>query len=159
MSVVALATSVRANRKQNRAAVGQNQLPVVLDAFQASHAPGWIPAEEYVLTRLETEHEPDRGYRALPENAREHAAALGLFYDDLGKLVAHHVVEKELVIGAYGGTIVRVWDALAPYVYAERRLYGNHFWIYFEHLAALTATTSPESVYAQLRSRPPTPRP
>lgn len=156
VSVLAFVTSVYTAQRQIRSAESGNQLPVVLTAFQSSRAPGWLPAEDYVLTRLATEHLPDGGYRGLPQDVREHASAIGLFYDDLGKLVAHRIVDKKLIIGAYGGTIVRSWDKLAPYVYAERHLHGNHFWIYFEHLAAITAKTTPESVYSRLESRPPT---
>jgi hypothetical protein len=67
------------------------------------------------------------------------------------------MIDQSLVIGAYGTNIVRLWDALAPHVYTERREHGLHFWIYFEDLAARTAATNPDIVYAdlRLRSRPP----
>jgi hypothetical protein len=159
VSVAAFGTSLYTNRRQIHSAEGGNQLPVVMEAFQTSRAPGWVPAEEYILTRLAIEHPSDGGHRALPHEVREHTHMIGLFYDDLGKLVAHRIVDKRLVIGAYGGNIVRLWDVLAPYVYAERRLRGTHFWVYFENLAAVTAETPPESVYARLRSRPPKLRP
>jgi hypothetical protein len=71
------------------------------------------------------------------------------------------MIDQSLVIGAYGTNIVRLWDALAPYVYTERREHGLHFWIYFEDLAARTAATHPEIVYTDLhlRSRPPRQQP
>jgi hypothetical protein len=76
------------------------------------------------------------------------------------KLVAYDMIDERLVIGSYGTNIVRLWDALAPYVYTERHKHGLHFWIFFEDLAARTAATHPEVVYADLRmrSRPPLPR-
>jgi hypothetical protein len=155
ISVTAFVVSVWVNARQIRLAEGGNQLPVVLEAFRESRGPAWLPAEEYVLGELAQAHSPEHGHRGLPAEVRAHTATIGLFYDDLGKLVAHGVVAKELVIGAYGTTVVRVWDELAPFVYAERRLYGSHFWIYFEHLAALTAATDIEAVYRDLRRRPP----
>jgi hypothetical protein len=84
---------------------------------------------------------------------------IGLFYDDIGKLVAPGVIDQRLVIGAYGTTIVRLWDALAPYIYAERQAHGLYFWIYFQDLAARTAAMDPAVVYAPLRRRPPQPGP
>ncbi|WP_433618140.1 hypothetical protein ACQP2P_20165 [Dactylosporangium sp. CA-139114] len=71
------------------------------------------------------------------------------------------MIEQSLVIGARGTNIVRPRDALALYVYAERRNHGLHFWIYFEDRAARTAARHPETVYAALglRSRPPRPQP
>lgn len=155
VSVVALIASAIVGMRQLRLSDGGNQLPVVLEAFRESREPGWLPANEYVLTTLPAKHNPEQGHRGLPDEARVHTNTIGLFYDDLGKLVAHGVIDKNLVIGAYGTMIVRLWDALAPFVYAERRLYGLHFWIYFEHLAALTARTDMDSVYRNLSTRPP----
>ena len=158
ISVMALFMSIRLTLWQIRLARGGNHLPVVLDAFKETRSAAWFEAQEYVLTALAKEHEADRGHRGLPEQARAHANTIGLFYDDLGKLVAHGMIDQSLVIGAYGTNIVRLWDALAPYVYTERREHGLHFWIYFEDLAARTAATHPEVVYADLRLRPRPPR-
>jgi hypothetical protein len=157
ISLTALVISILLTLRQLRLASGGNHLPVVLDGFKETRSAAWFEAQEYVLTELAKEHEPDCGHRGLPEQARTHANTIGLFYDDLGKVVAHGMIDQSLVIGSYGTNIVRLWDALAPYVYTERRKHGLHFWIYFEDLAARTAATHPEVVYAdlRLRSRPP----
>jgi hypothetical protein len=157
ISLTALVISILLTLRQLRVASGGIHLPVVLDAFKETRSAAWFEAQEYVLTELAKEHEPDHGHRGLPEQARTHANTIGLFYDDLGKLVAHGMIDQSLVIGSYGTNIVRLWDALAPYVYTERREHGLHFWIYFEDLATRTAATHPEVVYAdlRLRSRPP----
>ncbi|MEV0675296.1 hypothetical protein AB0I60_02105 [Actinosynnema sp. NPDC050436] len=161
ISLTALVVSMRLTVRQLRLTSGGNHRPVVLDAFRETRSPAWFEAQEYVLTELARDHEPSGGHRGLPEPARARASTIGLFLDDLGKLVAHGMVDQDLVIGAYGTNIMRLWDALAPYVYAERAAHGLHFWIYFEDLAARTAATPPEVVYAALRlqSRPPRPRP
>ncbi|HEU5157152.1 MAG TPA: hypothetical protein VFU43_09155 [Streptosporangiaceae bacterium] len=157
ISLTALVVSVFMTLRQLRLASGGNHLPVVLDAFKESRSPEWFEAHEYILKNLAEEHAPDCGWRGLPASARTQVSAIGLFFDDLGKLVAHGMIDERLVIGSYGTMIVRLWDALAPYVYAERQAYGLHFWIYYEDLAARVAATHPESVYAKLRmrSRPP----
>jgi hypothetical protein len=156
VSVAALVVSSLIAARQVRLAAGGNHLPVVLEAFQQTRSPAWLEAQEYVLNDLAA-HPADHGHRGLPEHVRRHTTTIGLFYDDLGKTVAHGMIDQRLVIGGYGTTIVRLWDALAPYVYAERRLHGLHFWVYFEDLAVRTAATTPEAVYRALglRSRPP----
>jgi hypothetical protein len=160
ISLSALVISILLNLRQLRLASGGNHLPVVIDAFKETRSAAWFEAQEYVLTELAKEHGTDFGHRGLPEQARAHANTIGLFYDDLGKLVAYDMIDERLVIGSYGTNIVRLWDALAPYVYTERHKHGLHFWIFFEDLAARTAATHPEVVYADLRmrSRPPLPR-
>ena len=153
ISLVALVVSMFLTLRQIRLASGGNHLPVVLDAFQHTRSTAWLEAEKYVLTELTDEHPADCGYQDMPAPARGHAGTIGLFYDDLGKLVAHGMIHQSLVIGSYGTNIVRLWDSLAPYVYAERRAHGLHFWIYFEDLAARTAASPPDQVYADLRLR------
>ncbi|WP_435863905.1 DUF4760 domain-containing protein [Streptomyces phaeochromogenes] len=157
ISLTALVVSILLTLRQIRLASGGNHLPVVLDAFRESRSVEWLAAEEYILTALTNDHATDCGCRGLPVPARTYADTIGLFYDDLGKLVAHGVIDQNLVIGAYGTNIVRLWDAVAPYVYADRRRHGRRYWSYFEDLAARTATTPPSAVYANLnlRSRPP----
>lgn len=161
LSVAALVVAVTTGVRQIRLAHGSTHLPVVLGAFQHSQTPAWFQAQQYVLTTLAAEHDPACGWRDLPDTVREQVNIIGLFYDDLGKLAAHRMIDERLIIGAYGTPIVHLWDVLAPYVYTERRNHGLHFWIYFEHLAARTATIGPDRVYAalRLRSRPPTVHP
>lgn len=153
ISVIALVLTVW----QIRVARGANHLPVVLDAFKASRSPEWFEAQEYILNKLPGEHAAGCAWRDLPQQARDQVNTIGLFYDDIGKLVAHHVIRQDLVIGSYGDPIVYLWDALAPYVYAERA-YIPGFWVYFEDLAARTASRPPRAVYAKLRLRPRPPR-
>ncbi|MDQ3276123.1 MAG: hypothetical protein M3Q39_14145 [Actinomycetota bacterium] len=154
ISLTALVVSIRLTLWQIRLANGGNHLPVVLDAFKETRSTAWFEAQEYVLTKLAEEHAADCGIHGLPVSARTHTKSVGLFFDDLGKLVAHGVIDQNLVIGAYGTPIVRLWDALAPYVYAERQTHKLHFWVYFEDLAARTASTHPDVAYADIRLRP-----
>lgn len=157
ISLAALFFSVFLSLRQIRVTSGGNHLPVVLDAFKESRSAAWFEAEKYVLIKLAEEHAADCCIRGLPVSARTHVNIIGRFYDDLGKLVAYGVIDQDLVIGSYGMPIVRLWDALAPYVYEERRTHKLYFWVYFEDLAVRTAEKTPEVVYADigLRLRPP----
>ncbi|GGS29055.1 DUF4760 domain-containing protein [Actinokineospora fastidiosa] len=161
ISLTALVISLLLTLRQIRLASGKIHLPVILESFKETRDARWFEAQEYVLTELTKEHEPTCGHRGLPEQARAHVDTIGLFFDDLGKLIAHGMIDQSLVIGGYGLNIVRLWDAISPYVYTERRAHGLHFWVYFEDLAARTAATHPEVVYTKLgmRSRPPRRKP
>ncbi|MBB5938973.1 DUF4760 domain-containing protein [Streptomyces zagrosensis] len=167
ISLAALIVSILLTQRQIRLSNGGNHLPVILEAFKMHHNPAYLEAEKYLLHELAQEHSADCGCTGLPEPARTHALTIGMYFDDLGKLVAHDVIDQNLIVGSYGVEgIVCMWDALAPYVYQQRRTHDNHFWIYFENLAARTAATPNSLVYAALSlcSRPPqqpprTPRP
>lgn len=58
----------------------------------------------------------------LFRETRQPDRLVSLFYDDVGKLVAHGVVDERLIIGSYGPNIVNMWEVLAPYFYREREL-------------------------------------
>lgn len=159
ISLAALAVSVLLTLRQIRLSSGGNHLPVILDAFKLVHDPDstYLKAEKYLLNDLPQEHSADRGVTELPNPARTHALTIGMFFDDLGKVVAHDIVHQDIIVGSFGSGIIRMWDALAPYVYQQRRTHANHFWVYFEDLAVRAAARPSAVVYADLdlRKRPP----
>ncbi|MBO0805035.1 MAG: hypothetical protein J2P25_18415 [Nocardiopsaceae bacterium] len=157
LSIAALAVSAFLAYKHNRLTESGNHLPLVLSDFKTSRRPEWLPAQEYILGKLASEHPVGRSWRDLPPDARAHVDTVGIFYDDLGKQVAHGWIDQDVVIGSYGMPIVYLWDTLAPYVYEERRAHMPNFWVYFEDLAVRAAERPPDMVYRKLglRSRPP----
>lgn len=78
-------------------------------------------------------------------------------YNNLGKLVAHGLVDESLIIGAYGGSLLRAWNLLAPYVYLERQEDQRNPMRYFEDLAWRVSSNRPDDVYRRLglRALPP----
>ncbi|MFI7413634.1 hypothetical protein ACIBU0_33760 [Streptomyces sp. NPDC049627] len=89
-----------------------------------------------------------------------HIRRVGLFYDDIGKLVAHGIVDERLILGAYGDAIPGTWDTLAPYICAEREKHRNLSMVYFEDLAHRAGRTTMQHLHvaAGLRARPPATR-
>ncbi|ORT58875.1 hypothetical protein BKD26_17050 [Streptomyces sp. CB03238] len=122
---------------------------MVTQMFKETREPEFSQAIEYISTRLAAEHSPENGYRRLPPEAKGHIRRISLFYDDVGKLVAHGVVEERLIIGSYGLNIVNMWDVLAPYVYRERMLTTKAM-LYFEDLAARAKARPMAEVHAQI---------
>lgn len=159
ISLVALVVSVLLTLRQIRLSNGGNHLPVILEAFKLAHDPDstYLHAEKYLLNDLAREHSPDRGITELPATARSYALTIGMFFDDLGKVVAHGIVHQDIVVGSFGSGIIRMWDALAPYVYRQRLTHANNFWIYFEDLAVRASARPSADVYVALglRRRPP----
>ncbi|MER6471540.1 DUF4760 domain-containing protein [Streptomyces collinus] len=150
IALTALGVSVFLARQQIRLATGGNHLPVVLNSFKETRSQEFFEAHEFVLSVLPVEHQAELGYRQLPEPAKTHVRTVGLFYDDLGKLVAHDVISERLVIGSYGTAITRAWEALGPYVYRERERNRSNFWVYLEDLAARIDALPSRVVHAEL---------
>jgi hypothetical protein len=156
ISVIALGVSVVLGRRQLKLARDSHLLPIISDIFKETRSEPFMESMAYIRDRL-AELPADNGYRYLPGEGRVHIRRVGLFFDDIGKLVAHHIVEENIVLGAYGGAIQRIWDIVAPYVYSERQKYNNMTMFYFEDLASRAGATAMRAVHGDLglRSRPP----
>ncbi|MGW4979089.1 DUF4760 domain-containing protein [Streptomyces mirabilis] len=157
VSVAAFATSIFVARRQLKLTQDSNVLPIIIDVFKETRTLEFSRSIEFVRDELSTRYRSDDGYRNLPEQAKVHIRRVGLFYDDVGKLVAHQIVDEQLVLGSYGAAVVKMWDRLAPFVYAERQRHGNWTMAYFEDLASRAHGTTMRDIHRniRLRRRPP----
>ncbi|MFG2941548.1 hypothetical protein [Streptomyces sp. NPDC048282] len=132
----------------------------MVELFRETRQPEFSHAIEYISSDLARDHSPESGYRSLPDEALRRIRLVGLFYDDVGKLVAHGVVDERLIIGSYGPNIVNMWDVLAPYFYRERELTTKAM-VYFEDLAHRARTRPQARIHSELRleASPPPPPP
>ncbi|MEV0178429.1 hypothetical protein AB0I54_03850 [Streptomyces sp. NPDC050625] len=160
ISVLSLVVSSFVSARQLQLANNSNLLPVVVELFRETRQPDFSRAIEYIKSDLAREHSPEFGYRRLPDEPLRHVRRVSLFYDDVGKLVAHGVVDERLIIGSYGPNIINMWNVLAPYIYRERELTTKAM-IYFEDLAHRARVRPQIRVHAELRLHrsPPQPPP
>ena len=92
------------------------------------------------------------------QDCRDLVRELAWFYDNLGALVAHGVIDIEPVSGYLGGSVISVWERLEPVVLAERaRRAGNgmpdpnRWQEYFENLYHLVREVPADRSRAQTR--------
>ncbi|CAL9305253.1 hypothetical protein SUDANB51_04319 [Streptomyces sp. enrichment culture] len=153
VSVIALVTSAGLAWGQLTSHRKSTVLAMILEGFRDTRGDEYLASVEYVLYRLTVEHPEPVPYLQLPEETRRHVQRVGLFYNDLGKLVAHGLVDESLIIGAYGGSLLRAWNLMAPYVYLERQEHQRSPMRYFEDLAWRVSSRRPEDVYRKLGLR------
>jgi hypothetical protein len=153
ISATSLAVSGVLAVRQNRTASAGYSLPVVLEVFGQFRSEEFFEARQYVFHDLNKDFADPIPYTDLPPEARTKVRIVGGRYDDLGKLVAHGVVNEELIIGSNGTAIRRVWEAVAPFVFAERRKTGALTWAYLEDLADRALRNPPQAIYAKLGLR------
>jgi hypothetical protein len=97
------------------------------------------------------------GLSALPADQRELIRELTCYYDNLGALVAHGVVDVDIVAGYLGSAIVSVWETASPLIKAERThrnqvTYDHQRWqLYYENLYHLIRTRTPDAARAGQR--------
>lgn len=150
ISATSLAVSGVLAVRQNRTASAGYSLPVVLEIFDQFRSEEFFAARQYVFLDLNKDFEHPIAYTDLPPDVRTKVRIVGGRYDDLGKLVAHGVVGEELIIGSGGTAIRRVWEAVAPFVYEERRKTGALTWAYLEDLAERARRNPPQAIYTKL---------
>ncbi|MCA2217752.1 DUF4760 domain-containing protein [Jidongwangia harbinensis] len=151
ISVLSLAVSGGLVLRQTRIAKDGYALPVVLDVFAKFRTEEFFTSYQYVLYRFRAEVPDVVGVTALPPEIRAHLRNVGGLYDDLGKLVAHGIVGEELVIGGRGDSVIRVWEIIVPFVYADRERKNPNLWIYLEDLASRAARNPAATIHAKLR--------
>ncbi len=150
ISIVALLTSTLTGARAITLARHSNAMPVLVDLFREHRSPELAYGRYFVHNQLPTD--VTAGLHSLPEDKRAVIRNLAWFYDNLGALVTHGVVDIAPVSGFLGGAILSVWEDLRPLVDAERnkrqgRDPDPQRWHYFEILYELVKAHPP------LRSR------
>lgn len=157
VSLAALAVSSFASLRQLRLAEHANTMPVLVDLFREHRSVQLARARQVVYEQLPA-CDLSAGLEGLPESERHLVRELAWFYDNLGALVAHGVVDIEPVSGYLGGSVISVWERMAPLVQAERAKRAannlpdpNRWQEYFENLYHLVREIPPEQARARTR--------
>ncbi|WP_418361227.1 DUF4760 domain-containing protein [Streptomyces lincolnensis] len=119
VSVVALGVSALVSVRQLRLTEHANTLPVLVDLFR-EHRSVRLARARQVVYEQSPAWDLSAGLEGLPESERDLVRELAWFYDNLGALVTHGVVDIEPVSGYLGGSVISVWERLEPLVRAER---------------------------------------
>jgi hypothetical protein len=151
-NVLAIAIAVAALLVSSIIAVRQaalmfraNHIPVLMEIFTQLRSLEFNDKRSYIIHRLAQEHvAADVGISGLPAEARAAVYDVAGLYTEIAMLRLVGAVDRriESMIQLH---LVRTWEALAPFVYEERRRLGvsNMFWRAFEEFAA-DATGLPE---------------
>jgi hypothetical protein len=147
LSLAALAISAALAFRQLKTMQQSNLLPVVADFFQEFERKGLLQDLDYVIHEVYPKYSPSLGYSGLPDPARAHMTSLSNFYESLGVLVAHRVIDESVAISAFGTQSDRAWRLLEPFILREGELRGaSRFQAYFEDFVWRVRKTPPPVV-------------
>jgi hypothetical protein len=128
-----------------------NAFPILIDFFREFRSPEFREHQLYVRTRLADEL-PAIGIYGLPEPVLAHVVPVVHYFDNLGALVAHRVVETKVALSILGESVERNWRLLAPFLHKEREIRkDDEYGIFFEHLAELARATPGRRARSNLR--------
>jgi hypothetical protein len=144
LSAAAAAIYVKRQTKLIRHA---NSLPVLVDLF-TEHRGARLAEARKLLYERKGQLDLERGLDQLPQEEAALIRELSWFYDNLGALVAHDIVDLGPISGYLGGAVLENWATLAPIVTVERKLRSDladpeRYQEYFENLAVLITQLPP----------------
>jgi hypothetical protein len=153
ISVVALFASFVTTYRALELARHSNTLPVLIELFSEHRGQRLTQARRFVRNELPT-FDPALGVEDLPEENARLVRDLAWFYDNLGALVAHDVVDIEPVSGYLGTSVIDIWSVMEPYIHTERIRRGGdtdpgRWQAYFENLARLIEDLPPDQARAR----------
>lgn len=119
LSIVAIVVSLLNSLRQWRLSRHSNSLRVVVDLFKEHRDDRLARARLLVATEL-SNYDLSEGLSGLPEEERQLVRDLIWFYDNLGALVVHDIVDIEPIAGYLGGSVVAVWEKMSPVIKVER---------------------------------------
>jgi hypothetical protein len=148
ISIVAVMTSVILGWRALNLARHSNTMPVLIDLFREHRSERLAAARHFVYWDL-PKCDLSTGMAGLPEEKKSLCRELAWFYDNLGTLVAHGVIDLEPVSGYLGQSVLIYWEKMQPLIQTERKKrqggYDQERWqIYFENLYHLIRELPPE---------------
>lgn len=141
ISIVAVMTSVILGQRALKLARHSNIMPVLIDLFREHRSDRLADARHFVYYDL-PKCDVSLGIDGLPDDKKSLVRDLARFYDNLGALVTHGIIDIEPVSGYLGQSVLVYWERMQPLVQTERHKrqgqYDPERWqIYFENLYQL----------------------
>ncbi|MET8152420.1 hypothetical protein ACIBSW_18645 [Actinoplanes sp. NPDC049668] len=151
VSVAALAISAWAAIRQLRLVRGSSDLKLTAEILVGRFGSKDFQVDQrYVLERLAQEHDPALGISGLPEPAAAAAWNVGFMFENLGMMTVFGLVDRRIVLSIGNYRIQRSWEALEPFIRAERSIRDAPFLDFFENAYVEARATSPRDLYRSL---------
>lgn len=107
--------------RQTRTSRNASQVPVLLDLIYHTRTLEFRRNEQDLWVKLK-DYDASRGVSGLPDDIRDRALETALFYQHLAYLVAFKIVDHDLAVLPVHNRLRKSWNALEPFVLAERSL-------------------------------------
>jgi len=120
VSLLALIISAAFGARQILLMRNANYVPVLIDLLGQFRSLEFNDNYHFVCTRLAVEHEPASGISSLPDEVRAKIFDVAYYFQLFATLAALRVVRDDHIIPVIRDRVVQVWDAIEPFVLAER---------------------------------------
>ena len=154
LSIAALITSLLVllvALRQMKIAQQANTLAAVISLFREYRSPDFKEKIAYVHNSLKKNYKAEAGIWSMPDEDREKVLSVCHLCDTLGALVAHNIVNENLVISYIGDSINGLWSSLEDYIVNEREIRKSAYQQFFEHLVKRIREKPPSQIRRKLK--------
>lgn len=158
ISVLALVVSVIFGARQIAHMRNSTYVPVLIDLLAQFRSLEFNDNYRFVCTSLPLDHDPQAGISGLPGDVRARIYDVAYFYQLFAALASLGVLRDRDVIAVLRDRIVRVWDAIEPFVVVERaspQPTGPFLFRNLEEFAKKARVMPASAVDRFVRGRPP----
>jgi hypothetical protein len=154
VALVAVVTSSLLTWRALRLNQDANHLSIVLDALKAQRMADFTRQEAQLWDEL-PKHNVTLGFDRLPEPLRGLAFEVSCYYQHLGCIAEYGMANWDFIAVQTAHRMVRTWDCIQPYVYAEREFRGaqNTFLNSYERFAVKVKNTNIDAATERLYRR------
>ena len=121
VSFLALIASLATGVRQLLLSRHSNSVPVLIELFR-EHRGDYLAAARRLVYNGTEDFDLEHGLQGLDVEVQGPIRDLMWFYDNLGVLVVHKIVDVKPVSGYLGGSVLLVWSKLRPLVESERKI-------------------------------------
>ena len=105
--------------------------------------PSFANSRHYILHQELADSDPSLGLEGISIDHRPGIVELIGFYDLIGVMRAHKLIDRRIVDNYIGRTAISVYIQMKPYISTERNKRGGPYMHYFEHWATCAEITLP----------------
>ncbi|PSR58705.1 MULTISPECIES: DUF4760 domain-containing protein [Nocardia] len=119
ISIGSIAVSTTMAVRQQRLSRSANHIPTMSNLMAEFRSPKFHDAHRTVMA-LPKPQEAGIGFSDLPDEERDAFVSVVYFYQMIATQIAMGVLNEEVMLARIRARIVAIWDAVEPYVEAER---------------------------------------
>lgn len=154
-SIVALVVSVLVAWRQDQKTKSAGDFAAVLEVYLRDvRSKEYQDDQSYVVSQLTLDHpQPGITVSGLPERERNAVWNVAFLYESIGMMYKLGVMDRRIAIGLFHFRIIQVWEAITPFVQAERQFRDGPFLAFFENLYCEARSISPYDLVGGMELR------
>ena len=151
LSVFSLLISTLVLVRQISFSKKSNQLQVAIDVLREYRHIEFKNKVKIIFANIDSQNTTHKTFEDYPADVCNALRSVSNFFDNIGLLIFHKLVDKEIIIGFMGENALTVWNKIFPLILNIRAKSGMDYQCYFEHFICLIQEKDPDMVRKGLK--------